>query len=223
MRWTRTANAGGLLEADDRRVLLDGVCQGLDGYEGTPPELLERLLETKLDLIAFTHSHRDHFLDSFVREYLRRWPGTPVAGPADLVQALAPYPVTEEPVNLGDLQIRPVATRHIGAAFRTVPHFSFALRTSGACLWFTGDAAPTQRVSPEALPRPDVLLAPFAYAATEAGWRAAELTGAKELVLLHMPRRVKDPAGLWPAVEAVLSRRDTISVRIPAMGETLLL
>ena len=212
MRWTRTANAGGLLEADGRRVLLDGVCQGLDGYEGTPP-----------DLIAFTHSHRDHFLAPFVRCYLRRWPGTPVAGPADLVQALAPYPVTEEPVNLGDLQIRPVATRHIGAAFRTVPHFSFVLRTSGACLWFTGDAAPTQRVSPEALPRPDVLLAPFAYAATEAGWRAAELTGAKELVLLHMPRRVKDPAGLWPAVEAVLSRRDTISVRIPAMGETLLL
>lgn len=223
MRWTRTANAGGLLEADGRRVLLDGVCQGLDGYEGTPPGLLERLLETKLDLIAFTHSHRDHFLAPFVRCYLRRWPGTPVAGPADLVQALAPYPVTEEPVNLGDLQIRPVATRHIGAAFRTVPHFSFVLRTSGACLWFTGDAAPTQRVSPEALPRPDVLLAPFAYAATEAGWRAAELTGAKELVLLHMPRRVKDPAGLWPAVEAVLSRRDTISVRIPAMGETLLL
>ncbi len=223
MRWTRTANAGGLLEADGRRVLLDGVCQGLDGYEGTPPELLERLLETKLDLIAFTHCHRDHFLAPFVREYLRRRPGTPVAGPADLVRALAPYPVTEEPVNLGDLQIHPVPTRHIGAAFRTVPHFSFVLRTSGACLWFTGDAAPTQRVSPEALPRPDVLLAPFAYAATEAGWRAAELTGAKELVLLHMPRRVKDPAGLWPAVEAVLSRRDTISVRIPAMGETLLL
>ena len=223
MRWTRTANAGGLLEADGRRVLLDGVCQGLDGYEGTPPELLERLLETKLVLIASPHSHRVHFLDSFVGEYPCRWPGTPVAGPADLVQALAPYPVTEEPVNLGDLQIRPVATRHIGAAFRTVPHFSFVLRTSGACLWFTGDAAPTQRVSPEALPRPDVLLAPFAYAATEAGWRAAELTGAKELVLLHMPRRVKDPAGLWPAVEAVLSRRDTISVRIPAMGETLLL
>ena len=222
MRWTRTANARGLLEADGRRALLDGVCQGLDGYEGTPPELLERLLETKLDLIAFTHCHRDHFLAPFVREYLRRRPGTPVAGPADLVRALAPYPVTEEPVNLGDLQIHPVPTRHIGAAFRTVPHFSFVLRTSGACLWFTGDAAPTQRVSPEALPRPDVLLAPFAYAATEAGWRASELTGAKELVLLHMPRRVKDPAGLWPAVEAVLSRRDTISVRIPAMGETRL-
>ena len=37
MRWTRTANAGGLLEADGRRVLLDGVCQGL----GTHEELLK--------------------------------------------------------------------------------------------------------------------------------------------------------------------------------------
>ena len=160
MRWTRTANAGGLLETDDgRRILLDGVCRALNGYEGTPPALLERLLETKLDLIAFTHSHPDHFLAPFIQDYLRRWPGTVVAGPADVARAAAPYPVTEKIVDLGGIRFFSVPTRHIGATARHTPHLSFVLQTGSTCLWFTGDAAPVQSPPLPPLPRADVLLA----------------------------------------------------------------
>lgn len=222
MRWTRTANAGGLLETDDgRRILLDGVCQALNGYEGTPPTLLERLLETKLDLIAFTHSHPDHFLAPFIQDYLRRWPGTVVAGPADVARAAAPYPVTEKIVDLGGIRFFSVPTRHIGAAARHTPHLSFVLQTGSTCLWFTGDAAPVQSPPLPPLPRADVLLASYAYAATEAGWQTAAATGAGTMILLHLPRPAEDPAALWPAVQAVRRRHQTPRLLIPGLGETL--
>ena len=69
--------------------------------------------------------------------------------------------------------------------------------------------------------RPDVLLAPFAYAATPAAWRIVERLAPERLVLLHLPAREDDPEGLWQAVETTLSRCRDISVTIPDMGETL--
>ena len=220
MYWTRTANAGGLLEIGGRRVLLDGVCTALGGYEGTPPDLLRQLLEQRIDLIAFTHCHADHFLPAFVGEYLRRWPDTMVMGPAEIGRELAPSPVIQTSADLGGVRIHSVPTRHIGGSFRQLSHQSMVIQGAGACLWFTGDASPTQ-FRTLSLPRPDTLLVPFAFAATETGWRAVEAARAERLILLHMPRAEADPSGIWPAVEAVLARHGTPPVLIPAMGETV--
>ena len=221
MRFIRTANAGGILEAEGCRILLDGVCAPLNGYEGTPPALLAQLLDTELDLIAFTHGHPDHFHAPFVRDYLRRRPGTAVLGPADVALALSPLPVSEGAFALHGLRLRAVPTRHIGAAARRAPHVSFILQSGGTCLWFTGDAAPVQNPPLPPLPRPDILLAPYAYAATEAGWQAAAATGAGTVVLLHLPRPEEDPAALRQAVDAVRQRHQYPALLIPGMGEAL--
>ena len=43
IEYTRTANAGGLLEMDGVRILLDGVSQAVGDYLATPPDILDQI------------------------------------------------------------------------------------------------------------------------------------------------------------------------------------
>ena len=218
-KFTRTANAGGLLELDGTVILLDAVCGGVGPYLPTPPALLEELTARRVDLAAFTHAHPDHLDPSAVTECLYAWGGATVLGTREVAAALSPWPVTVgEPVAVGDVLVTPIPSRHIGAAYRNMEHSSLLIEGSRRLL-FAGDAAPTQW---EGSPlRPDVLLAPFAYAATDAAWRIVESLAPGRLVLLHMPARENDPEGLRQAVENVLSRHGDILTDIPDMGETI--
>ena len=218
-KFTRTANAGGLLELDGTAILLDAVCGGVGPYLPTPPALLEELTARRVDLAAFTHAHPDHLDPSAVTECLYAWGGATVLGTREVAAALSPWPVTVgEPVAVGDVLVTPIPSRHIGAAYRNMEHSSLLIEGSRRLL-FAGDAAPTQW---EGSPlRPDVLLAPFAYAATDAAWRIVESLAPGRLVLLHMPARENDPEGLRQAVENVLSRHGDILTDIPDMGETI--
>ncbi len=219
LRFTRTANAGGLLELDGIAVLLDGICGGVGPYLPTPPALLEELAGRRVDLVAFTHAHPDHLDSDGAAECLYAWGGPPVLGTRAVAEALSPWPVTVgEGVSAGGVAVTPIPSRHIGAAYRTVEHSSLLIEGSRRLL-FAGDAAPTQWEGSSI--RPDVLFAPFAYAATPAAWRIVERLAPERLVLLHLPARDNDPEGLWQAVETTLSRCQGIPVTLPDMGETL--
>lgn len=214
----RTANAGGLLELDGTAILLDAVCGGVGPYLPTPPALLEELTARRVDLAAFTHAHPDHLDPSAMTECLYAWGGATVLGTREVAAALSPWPVTVgEPVTAGNVRVTPILSRHIGAAYRNTAHSSLLIEGSRRLL-FVGDAAPTQWEGSGL--RPDVLLAPFAYADTPAAWRIVESLAPQRLVLLHLPARDNDPEKLWQAVEGTLSRRD-IPVDIPDMGETV--
>lgn len=218
-KFTRTANAGGLLELDGRTILLDGICGGTGPYRPTPPALLEELTARRVDLAAFTHAHPDHLDPSAMTECLYAWGGAAVLGTRDVEYALSPWPVTVgERASTGGVTVMPIPSRHIGAAYRDVEHDSLLIEGSRRCL-FLGDAAPTQWEGSSL--RPKVLFAPFAYAVTEAAWRIVERLAPEQLVLLHMPARDSDPEGLWQLVERTLSRCRGISVTIPEMGESI--
>lgn len=218
-KFTRTASAGGLLELDGSTILLDAVCGGVGPYLPTPPGLLDALLERGADLMAFTHAHPDHLDPCAVEECLYAWGGVPVLGTGEAAEALSPWPVmVGEEGAAGSVRVTPIPSRHMGAAYQDVEHNSLWVEGSRRCL-FLGDAAPTQWEG-RAL-RPDVLFAPFVYAATEAGWHMVESLLPGQLVLLHMPARGNDPERLWGKVEAVLARRSGIPVSLPEMGETV--
>ncbi len=216
-KFTRTANAGGLLELDGRSILLDGICDGAGPYLPTPPGMLDALLECKPDLMVVTHAHPDHLAPDAAVECLFAWGGIPVLGTRDVARILSPWPVVVgEAAAAGPVGVAPIPSRHIGAARREVEHVSFLLKGSRRC-FFLGDAAPLQwKGWTEPL---DVLFAPFAYAATNAGWRVVEELSPQRLVLLHMPARDYDPGRLWN-MEG-LSHRRGIPVTIPEMGETV--
>lgn len=207
MKLTRTANAGVLLELDGVTILMDGVCQEVKPYLATPPGIKAQLMETTADAVAFTHAHKDHYDPDFAAHILQK--NGVILGPADCNG-------TMEPITVGPVRITPIPSRHIGAAGKTTPHASFVIEGS-KCIWFTGDAAPSQWRQ-QSLPKPDVLLVPFAYCNTLTAWNLTQEKGASAVILLHMPDRQEDSVGLWSAVEETTNLPPQLY--IPSMGES---
>ncbi len=202
---TRTANAGVLLKMDGVSILLDGVCEPLFPYLGTPRMIRDRLMENTPDVLAFTHKHKDHYDDSYAQFYKEKTLRS-VYGPESL-----PFYEIGQGVRLTALE-----TRHIGKT--DIPHVSYIIEGS-ACVWFMGDASPLVLKRLRDFPKPDVLIAPFAYATTPSAWRNAKDTGTKEIVVLHMPLMDNDSEGIWASVKNTTENAEYL--HIPEMGEKL--
>ena len=94
---------------------------------------------------------------------------------------------------------------------------SYAIEGSKS-VWFLGDAVPSQWHGIDR--KCHVLIAPFAYALSASAWHMT-CQMAQHVVLVHMPLRDNDPAGLWPQVEAVTGADSSVQLHIPAIGETI--
>ena len=211
MELQRTANAGVLLKMDGVSVLLDGLADGVEGYIPTPDAIAGQLLQSPPDILAFTHGHADHCSEALLLPY-RQQNLRPILGPESLYHGA---------VKVGDVTITPVASRHLGKVEPGLQHVSFILKGS-RCVWFLGDAAPVQWRNRTDLPRPDVIIAPYAYGNTKLGWElACSLT--KALVLLHLPERDNDLFGLWQSVEQVTSGNTSMKLWIPEIGERIVI
>lgn len=200
---TRTANAGVLLCMDGKKILLDGVCGHVAPYKATPDAVKTALSKAYPDLVAVTHRHEDH-CDPLFEEGYRKATARSVIDPS----------FTGQKIQEGTITLHVIPSRHIGKA--DCDHVSFVLEGS-QCVWFMGDASPNQWKNRTELPRPDLLICPYAYASTEASWRMTQSLGAKKTVLLHLPDRGEDPFGLWDAVEQTAGGNS--AVFIPKMEE----
>lgn len=207
MEIQRTANAGVLLEMDGVSILLDGLCDGIDIYLPTPPAIAASLLADPPDVLAFTHNHPDHCSEALLLPY-RKQNLRPILGPEYL-------PI--KGMRIGEVTITPVPSRHIGKTEPGLAHHSFVIRGS-KCIWFTGDAAPLQWKNRTDLPKPDVLIGPYAYANTKTAWELS-CSLADEVVILHLPERHNDPYGLWQGVENTAA--GTSNLCIPKIGEKI--
>ena len=211
MQVRRTANAGVLLELDGARILLDGVCGEIKPYMSTPEAERKALLADPADCVAFTHAHPDHCDASFIPAYLEKTAG-PVLGPADI-----PYCQAGER-SIGNVTITPIPCRHLGKSDGAA-HQAYVIEGS-RCVWFTGDASPLQLRKWEGFTKPQVLIAPYAYATGNA-WQICKDLGVETVVLLHLPEQDKDPYGLWDAVTQTVGEDDCPKLLIPEMGQTL--
>ena len=189
LKLTRTANAGVLMEMDGVSILLDGVCEQLYPYLGTPASIRSQLVENMPDVVAFTHKHPDHYDEDYANMYELKTLRS-VYGPESL-------PFLEK----NGVEISACETRHIGKA--NIEHISIVIKGSST-VWFMGDASPLSLKGMDNMPRPDVLIVPFAYAITPSAWRMTASLGAKKILLLHMPPRDNDIEGLWDMVESTV-------------------
>ena len=203
MRFLRTANAGGLITLDGVRIAMDGVCEAVAPYLQTPTELREYLQEKVPDAVGFTHLHPDHFHAAF-RDYCIQ------AGCAVLMPG-------EDKVQVGNVMVCPIETRHLGKVEPNLKHNSFLIKGSQNIL-FAGDASPSEL---QGLSDVDILIAPYAYVTTTAGIKSVLSTGAKHLVLVHLPGVDPDQHGIWDSVRAGIARCDGFTLSIPEMGQEI--
>lgn len=206
MKITRTANAGILLELDKTSVLLDGVCNEVYPYIPTPSRVKNALSKSFPDIVAFTHLHDDHFDGDYADAYMLNTHRPVFYGSVDI--NIAEYK---------NLRLISVPTRHIGKT--DIAHASFCVCGSKT-VWFMGDASPVCLDAMRDCPRPDVLVVPYAYALTESAWKKNKSTGARHIVLLHLPNKQNDALGLWNSVLNVT--KGDISIYIPQMEQTLI-
>lgn len=211
MEIQRTANAGVLLRLDGKSVLLDGVCGEVKPYLATPAPLRQQLLTEKIDALAFTHTHPDHYDRLFVSDYLQKTAG-PILGPAEISGSI------QGAVTLDDMTILPVESRHVGKT-DCKEHRSYIIQGS-RCVWFMGDASALHWQRYERLPHPDVLIAPYGFLLGR-GWDYCKQLSPGMIVLLHLPERENDPYGLWDAVEQTLNGCTEPRVSIPAIYDTI--
>lgn len=213
MEIRRTANAGVLLKLDGVSILMDGVCREVKPYPATPPEERDAICASYPDMVCFTHAHKDHYDPTFAAGYQTQTGGV-ILGPADLPGCQS----SMETQQRGGVTVTAYESRHIGGAGKTVSHASFIVKGS-RCIWFLGDSSPLLWKERKDLPKPDVLILPYAYTTTPTGWAITQSLGAEKIVLLHMPAREEDTIGLWPATEATTGM--PLDLLVPAMGETL--
>ena len=196
------------MKMDGVSILLDGLADRIEGYLPTPPAIADRLLASLPDALVFTHYHKDHCSEALLLPY-RKQNLRPIYGPESLYLG---------GIQVGEVTIMPVESRHLGKTEPGLLHTSYILQGS-KCVWFMGDAAPLQWKNRADLPKPDVLIAPYAYGNTKAVWdMTCSLT--KNVVLLHLPPREKDVYGLWENVDST-TRGATANLWIPQMGEII--
>lgn len=210
MEIQRVSNAGVRLMLDGVSILLDGLCQELEGYLPTPSELIEELLDNPPDMLAFTHSHPDHYDDALLLPY-KTQKCRPIIGPASLPESM---------IKVGEVTVSAVETRHLGKTEPGLQHHSFVIEGS-KCLWFMGDASPMELKKLSAFPKPDVLIVPYAYAGTPAAWKKTKQACCGTVAVLHLPAKDKDPCDLWQQV-ADTTKGDPC-LWIPQIGESIAL
>ena len=205
MEIRRTANAGVLLSMDGAEILLDGVCREISPYLATPPAEWERLTESWPDAVCFTHTHEDHFHLEYATAY----------------RAATGRKILSGEGKAGNVRISGIPTRHLGKAGATTSHCSFVVQGSKT-VWFMGDAAPAQLKQMAMQPKPDVLVVPFAYLASQSAVQMLKAYLPCAIVLVHMPHASNDPDGIWEMVAPGMEQLKEC-IHAPNLGETITL
>ena len=176
---------------DDVTILLDGVCRQVLSYLPTPQSELQKLSQPWPDAVAFTHHHPDHYDPDFAENF--------EAATGKKVLPTSPTSF------VGNVCINAIQTRHMGKADPDLQHLSFVLQGS-QCVWFLGDAAPQQLKLLSEYPKPDVLIIPFPYLATDLTVRQIQTYLPCQIVLVHMPAKDNDPDGIWEMVAPAIRK-----------------
>ncbi|MGI6678501.1 MAG: MBL fold metallo-hydrolase [Dehalobacterium sp.] len=208
------SNAGVLLDFQDQRVLIDGLCAShIPPYQGLPDIIKRKIMESippyhDIDLLLFTHEHEDHFDAPSTVQFLKNHPKALVAGSGDILREilhlaseLTPQCIVQEEIRqIGDLYIHFLPMKHMGRDYQDVNHISYLIEGRGKKVLHVGDAQPvSENFRPYHLTEAqvDLLVAPFPYVARPSARQViVNHIKPQQIAALHFPRRELDD-GKW--------------------------
>jgi L-ascorbate metabolism protein UlaG (beta-lactamase superfamily) len=153
---TYVGNAGFLVTVGDKKILIDAIFKGYQGYYELPPEIQEKIRLGQppfdgLDIVLVTHNHGDHFDAKLAGQYLTKNSKTVLVSTSQVTATLNDFPdriITFNPVK-GKPDTKEIRGINIEALY--LPHgatvagkteilnYGFIVTVNGVKLFHTGD------------------------------------------------------------------------------------
>ncbi|MFA6127735.1 MAG: MBL fold metallo-hydrolase [Bacteroidales bacterium] len=153
---TFVGNAGFLIKAGSKKILIDALIKGFKGEYELPVDIQKKIALNQppfdsVDLILATHAHGDHFDAGMTRQYLKNNPKAVFASTSQLTSILADFPdrvITFNP-SKGKSDCKELKGINIEAIY--LPHgateagqtellnYGFIVSVNGVKLFHTGD------------------------------------------------------------------------------------
>ena len=195
-----------LVEYGSARALFDGVCGEVPPYAGTPAHIRRELSEDLPDIVAFTHTHPDHWDGSFARAAF-------ISGRCAVLM-----PGGQAAASCADfMNVSAVRTRHLGKP--DYPHVSYLLSVQEKTVWIAGDASPDSLAPAMGPGRPYIAVVPYSYLLTSSSAEKISSAGAETVIVVHMPAAGPETEELIDSVRA--NARLVPGTVFPETGETL--
>ena len=133
VKLTLSANAGGALQLEQHRLLIDALHEGkLPGFSTLDHNLRQQVLNhpdfENPELICLTHTHPDHYSESMIRKAQTAWPCARLC-----------LPEVGREVICGDLRLTYIPLTHEGAEYENLPHFGILIHWQGKHILIPGD------------------------------------------------------------------------------------
>ena len=135
VKLTLSANAGGALQLDQHRILIDALHDGkVQGFSTLDHPMRQSILchsdFENPELVCFTHRHPDHYSETLMARALSVWTGSQLC-----------LPENSREVTCGDLQITYIPLTHDGAEYVHTAHFGILIQWNGKTILIPGDCS----------------------------------------------------------------------------------
>lgn len=157
-----TTNCGLLITEGITTVLIDGICAETDCFSGLNVEDFHKMMirekpYEKIDLLIFTHTHKDHFDYKRVNQFFEQnnpsalfldmkrdkddlglIEGARKSGVRLLVDDL--YPFKQLEWTIGEIKLTCYPNQHSGEEFKDINHYAFLIETKDEKVYISGDS-----------------------------------------------------------------------------------
>lgn len=217
---TYIANAGVLVEINDKKVLIDGLSNSnLKIYKNTPNTIKQQIIAGvppfhNIDLLLFTHHHSDHFDVNASIEYLRCNEDAVIVSTTKVISAIKkeapdlknynlvvvnPLGYGTETIAIKGISINCISLLHEGRGNDNVENIGYLLHMDGKKILHVGDAKSVkENYMPLNLAKEniDLLLAPFPYVGLPRGRQIVKnYINPKKIAAIHLPYEALDHHG----------------------------
>ena len=224
------SNAGVLLQMNDKKILIDGLCNSdIAMYKGTPQQIYQQVIQSvppfdNINLMLITHHHSDHFDVDLTCDFLRNSQNTVVVSTSKVISeirkvlsdfndeqliALNPSVHSIQEVIANGIDIEVISMTHFGNEFSSVDNFAYLIRDRFSVLHVGDAAAIYENYQGLDLTKKeiDLLIAPFTYISLHSARQIIrEYINPQKIAIVHLPHKELDRDGWVDATKKIYNR-----------------
>lgn len=217
---TYVSNAGVMLQCNDNKILIDGLCNSMPPIYKNPSNEVKELMISRvnpfdnIDALLFTHNHTDHFDAESTARLLKNNKDMFMIAPHKVVMEIKqrlPYDERNrmiklddslrriEDININGINIQSISMLHDGKEYEKVGNLAYLVDMGGKRVLHVGDAKPIEenyRYLDFANKNIDLLIAPFPYIGLPSARQVIEkYIKPRKIAVVHLPYRELDSYG----------------------------